>query len=126
MRRSLVSSKLGEWIKRYLLAELFAIAGALLGGLFAHFLFHNVLATALTATWGENVGYYAKVLSSDLKKVKLKHSRISFPAFFKVLRNIFIEFGPSEYLDSFIIRPIAIFLPPVSGESSPGFIPWKN
>jgi hypothetical protein len=109
-------SKILEWIKRYLPAEILAIMGALAGGMITHFLFHNQVITALGGTWGENIGFYGKILYSDIRDRSLRDERITFVGMLKVLRNIVIEFGPGEYLDSFVIRPAAMyFFPKVTG-----------
>lgn len=98
-----------EWIKRYLPAEIAAIIGALFGGLLTHYLFQNPIMTALGGTWGENAGYYGKILFDDFKKRKLKYGKVTLGGVLKILRNAIIEFGPGEYLDSFIIRPAAMY-----------------
>ena len=65
---------------------------------------------------GENIGYYGQILYTDIKARKEKDEKITLIGLLKVLRNTVIEFGPGEYLDSFIIRPAAMyFFPRVTG-----------
>lgn len=103
-------NKIVEWLKRYLPAEILSIIGALTGGMLVHFLFHNQVVTALGGTWGGNIGYYGQIIYSDTKKRKLKDGKTTLTGILKTFRNIVIEFGPAEYLDSFIIRPVAMYL----------------
>ena len=107
-----IIGKIKEWLYRYLPAEIVAIVGAMIGGLTAHLLFNNPVLTALFGTWGENIGYYGKILYSDIKERQKKDNKISFLGIVKVLRNTIVEFGPGEYVDSFIIRPMAMYLLP--------------
>ena len=114
--RNKIISKLTEWVKRYWPAEVAAIIGALVGGALAHCFFDEPITTALGGTWGENAGYYGLIIFRDLNKKKQKGEQITFPGVLKILRNIAIEFGPAEYLDSFVIRPAAMyFFPKLTG-----------
>lgn len=107
-------TKIKVWIKRYLPAEAFAIIGTLIGGSVVSIIFRNSILTALGGTWGENIGYYGFIILRDLKRLKEKHKKITVLIFVKLIRNLFIEFGPSEYLDSFIIRPFAMYIFPLT------------
>ncbi|MBD3362450.1 hypothetical protein GF362_01910 [Candidatus Dojkabacteria bacterium] len=104
--------KFVEWLKRYLPAEILAITGALVIGGLAHIIFQNGAVTALAGTWGENIGFYGKILYEDIRKRKQKDERITFIGMLKVLRGIIVEFGAGEYLDSFVIRPGAMYVFP--------------
>lgn len=119
-------SKLKEWIQRYLPAEIFAIIGAMVGGLVTHLLFQNPITTALGGTWGENIGFYGQILYQDIRKRRQKDEKITLVGLLKVLRNEIVEFGPGEYLDSFIIRPTAMyFFPTITGNVALGLFLGK-
>lgn len=105
--------KIKIWLKRYLVAEIFAILGALIGGILINIIFHNNILTALSATWGENIGYYGIIVIRDLHRLKLKHSKITVIIFGKLIRNLLLEFGPAEYFDSFIFRPFTMYIFPL-------------
>ncbi|PIZ95892.1 MAG: hypothetical protein COX81_00140 [Candidatus Magasanikbacteria bacterium CG_4_10_14_0_2_um_filter_37_12] len=49
--------------------------------------------------------FYSIIVYKDLKSRKIKDVGLSSLGFLKVLRNIIVEFGPAEYLDSFLLRP---------------------
>lgn len=102
-------NKLKEWIKRYLPAEIFAIIGAIIGGVLAHILSENLFVTAISATAAENIGFYGQILYVDLRERKIKDEKITFLGSLKVLRNIILEFGVAEYIDSLLIRPAAMY-----------------
>ena len=109
-------AKVIEWLKRYIPAEIAAICGALTGGLVAHYLFDNPIITALGGTWGENIGFYGQILFKDLQARRVRDEKITPAGVVKVLRNIVVEFGPGEYFDSFMIRPIAMYVfPQITG-----------
>lgn len=106
--------KIKIWIKRYLPAEIFATATAVLGGYMANNIVHNDVVVAFVATWGENIGYYGVIIVSDFKKSLLEHktnqTKYGMASIVKDIRNIILEFGPAETLDSFIVRPFTIYL----------------
>lgn len=104
--------KLKEWLKRYLLAEILGLAIVLLVSNLVYFLFGNIILAAFLGTWSENITYYGTIAYKDLKLRKQNHGQITFWGFLKVFRNIIVEFGPAEYLDSFIIRPFYMILFP--------------
>ncbi len=108
----MIYRKIIEWIKRYLPAEICAIIGAITGGLTIHFLFTNPYLTALGGTWGENIGYYGKIVYQDLKQRTKQDRKLSIIGILKTIRNLIVEFGPSEYIDSFIIRPVMMYIFP--------------
>ncbi len=101
--------KIKEWLRRYLPAEITAIIGAMAGGLITHYIFDNPILTALGGTWGENIGYYGKMLHVDIRaRIKVDET-ITLTGLVKVLRNSVIEFGLAEYFDSFLIRPLTMY-----------------
>ncbi len=119
-----MKAKIKTWLKRYLPGEIFGTIGALIGGSTINFIFHNSILTALGATWGENIGYYGVIFYRDLMKIKHKNNYLN--DIFKVIRDLILEFGPSEYFDSFLIRPLAMyFFPKVLNNLTLGLIIGK-
>ena len=105
-----MARKKHEWLRRYLPADIIALGTLFVGGAAAHYFFQNAIVTAFGATCGENVGYYGTILYADLRARKKRDKKLRFVGVCKVLRNMVIEFGPAEYLDSFFIRPAVIYL----------------
>lgn len=95
------------WLRRYLPAELAGTLGAILGGLLGGA--GNPLLAALGGTWGENLGYYGTVIARDLRARRARDGRLTVGGALRSLRNIALEFGGAELLDSFLLRPAAMF-----------------
>ena len=80
----------------------------------------NVL-TAFAGSAMASISFYGIITYNDVRK-SLKHHRkhdlnYGFVAYFKDLRNLIIEFGPSEILDVLAVRPFFMYLmPKVTGE----------
>ncbi|HNT29405.1 MAG TPA: hypothetical protein PKL83_00455 [bacterium] len=112
----MVKDKIKEWVKRYAPAEVVAICTALLGAGLFHLLFRNSITTALAGTWGENLGYYSVIIWQDTRRQsrdrRATGERYRAQDVLLLIRNLVIEFGPGEYLDSFIIRPGCMYLFP--------------
>ena len=107
-----MKAKIKTWSKRYLLAEIAAVFGALTGGIITNVIFNNSILSALGATWGENTGYYGTIVFRDLIGRKTEQKKINFITLLKITRNIVLEFGPAEFFDSFFIRPFAMYFFP--------------
>ena len=98
-----MKAKVVIWIKRYGWAEVMGFIGASSGGIVTNILFSNSIITALGGTWGENIGYYGSIIIKDSRKQN---------NFFKILRNLLLEFGPAECFDSFLVRPFTLYIFP--------------
>src|SRR4029077_5162183 len=90
--------RVGVWLRRYLLAEAFSIVGALLAAGAAWDLTnHNAALTALAGAWGETLAYYATML---VRELIANRGQV-----WLTLRDLVLEFGAAEALDSLLIRP---------------------
>ena len=105
-------NKLKEWFKRYAIAELISLVFALVFSNLSMLIFNNVIISAFVATWASNIGFYGTIIYKDLKTMKKKEKKLRGMSFLKLARNMLIEFGPAEYLDSFVIRPFYLALFP--------------
>ena len=99
-----IRGAIGRWLRRYLPAELICTPCALLFGGVTAELTGNAAAAALAATWGENVGFYGMMLGRELA------GRGGLRALPAAARDLFVEFGPAEALDSFLLRPAALYV----------------
>ncbi|MBI2129852.1 hypothetical protein HYU07_06470 [Candidatus Woesearchaeota archaeon] len=114
----MIKNKLKEWFKRYALAELTGILFALIFSNLSMFFFKNTIIAGFIGTWMDNLGFYGIIVHRDLNKRK-RNKKLNFLDYLKQLRNMIVEFGPAEYLDSFIIRPLYYsFLPYVIADYS--------
>lgn len=122
--------KIRNWIKRYLPAEILATILSIIFAYIAFLLTNNLIVSAFAGTWGDNLGYYGIIIYSDLKKSLSHHKKnklnYGWKSFLKTSRNLIVEFGPSELLDSFMIRPFTMwFFPFITGNLVLGIIIGK-
>jgi hypothetical protein len=78
-------------------AELVATPSALFFAWAAANLTGTAAAAAVAATWGENLAFYGMMLGRELAE---RGGLRALPA---ALRDLFLEFGPTEALDSFVL-----------------------
>jgi hypothetical protein len=90
------------WLRRYLPAELVCTATALLGAWLATVLTGSPATAAIAGAWGENLGFYAMMIGRELTHRGLR----ALPA---VVRDLALEFGAAEALDSLLLRPSLMY-----------------
>jgi hypothetical protein len=94
-----------QWLGRYAPAEAAAILGAVLAA-GAVDLFASAAATALAGAIGETVAFYAVIVIRDLRRRPGHPGR---RVTRRTLRNLLLEFGPAELLDTAVVRPLAMY-----------------
>ncbi|MBP7671075.1 hypothetical protein KA119_02170 [Candidatus Gracilibacteria bacterium] len=109
----MILKKTKEYAKRYLLAEIAGVTFAIIASTSVFFFTQNKILAAFAATWGENIGYYLAILLKEIHHSRQKHfleaQKYTLHSFSRNIRDIFLEFGPSEILDSFLVRPATMF-----------------
>jgi hypothetical protein len=96
---------------RYLPAEISGTVAAFLAGWVTRLLGGNIALIAFAGTWGENFGFYGyRVIGEARDCYRQANGEGHVKKLWKILRNLIVEFGPSELLDSFVIRPGAMYL----------------
>ena len=117
MATAKLSQKLREWLRRYLPAEVIATVTAIAGAAAAHHLTGSLVAAAVAGTISENIGYYGYFAITETARHYRSHKhhpplkRIGLTAA-KTVRDMLVEFGPAEFLDSFLFRPLFMYLGP--------------
>ena len=101
--------RLWRWVRRYAPAEVAATAGALLGALVGVRLAGPVGA-AVGGDLGEGLAFYAVVIARELRA---ERSAARPRSMRRLLADLLREFGPAEALDSFALRPLAMFAGPL-------------
>ena len=115
----MIKDKLKEWFGRYALAEFVALIIALVFSNLSMKLSGNIILSGFIGTWTDNLGFYGIITHMDLRKNIKRKGKLKFKDYLIELRNDIVEFGPSEYLDSFIIRPFCLsFFPYVISDYS--------
>ena len=94
--------KVREWTGRYAIPLVFGKIATILSANAGRLLFGNVIVAAFLGTWADNLAFYGLIAFRDMKKRKGRTAG----DFLKVARNMLVEFGPAEYLDSFVVRPL--------------------
>jgi hypothetical protein len=113
--------KVREWFARYAPAEVGAVLGALLAAALAQ-PFGVAAVTAYAGAIGDGVGFYSVLFVRDLRRrpAGTRGRRAA------TVRGLVMEFGPAELLDSFVIRPLAMYLAARSlGNATAGVIAGK-
>jgi ornithine decarboxylase len=95
-----------EWVRRYAPAEIAGIAGAVLGAI-AVDRFGLPAATAYAGAIGEALAFYGVLFVRDLR-VRLAAGRDR--AVRRTVRDLVLEFGPAEALDTLATRPLAMYV----------------
>ncbi len=104
--------KVVEWVKRYLPAEIFGAIGSVAGAWVVFSLTgHRILSVYAAVIW-ENAGYYGFIALREILKNqgKNKGDELGVINFIKSIRNLVLEFGPAEILDSLLIRPFSLYV----------------
>jgi len=96
-----MTARVGVWLRRYLPAEAASLVGALLAAQLAWTLSGSEAAIAVAGAWGETLAYYATML---LREVLTTRSGL-----LVTLRELGLEFGVAEALDSLLIRPAMMY-----------------
>lgn len=97
-----MSGRAGVWLRRYLPAETVSLLGALVAANVAWQLSdQNPALAALAGAWGETLAYYATML---VRELTANHGNLPL-----ALRDLVLEFGVAEALDSLFIRPALMY-----------------
>lgn len=103
-----------EWIRRYGLAEVAGTAAAIGGYWGGLALTDNRLAAAYAAALSESAGFYTVLILRDMVRdayaAGSRRGRYGPREMVRTCRNLFVEFGPAEVLDSLVIRPLCMGL----------------
>jgi hypothetical protein len=101
-----------EWARRYLPAEAAGLLTAAAGALIAHRLTGSAATTAIVASNCEAIGYYGTVGLSDLRRHRRAGGR-ALQAMLRTMRDLAVEFGPAEVVDSVLVRPALMYAGPI-------------
>ena len=111
--------KIREWLWRYTPAEIIATITALLGATLGHiFSDGSLVVAAYAGTIGENIGYYGYFAIKESLRHYRTHvhhatTRRVIVSGIKTVRDMLVEFGPAELLDSLVVRPVCMYLGPL-------------
>jgi hypothetical protein len=109
--------KLAEWTKRYLPAEIVGGCAAVTAAWTVHAVSSSRIGAAIAGSIGESLSYYACIAFRDLRHYHAHHRYHGSPkgrwrTGTRAARDMLIEFGPAELVDSFLARPIFMYSMP--------------
>lgn len=109
-----ISMKVKEWLQRYIPSEIAAITTAYIGFFYVLHATGNHTAASLASAMSENIGFYGVMLFREcfiaLRTAKQSQTKLGFKPILAITTGLIVEFGPSELLDSLVVRPITIGL----------------
>lgn len=108
-----MKTKLAEWLKRYLAAEIAGTITLSIGSALGYWLCDSKVAVACIATASELVGYYGVILYQDIRNSRRQSAYTTRKFFLVDIRRIICEFGVAEYIDTFVLRPFFMYKMPL-------------
>ena len=107
-------SRVGDWVRRYGLPEVMGIATALAGAALATRAGLPLPAIGYAGAIGENAGFYGTIVvrqvSADRRLARARREPYRARELWRTARELLLEFGPAELLDSLVVRPFAMGL----------------
>jgi hypothetical protein len=113
-----VRRKLREWVGRYLPAEILGTVTALAAAWTVHAASDSLISAAVAGTIGESLGYYGCIAVREVRYYDARHRHHGtlqrrWLTGTRTVRDLLIEFGPAELVDSLLARPLFMYLMPV-------------
>jgi hypothetical protein len=126
----ILKRKIKSWIYRYLPAELAGVIMAFTCSYLVGHFTHRPILLAYAASLGDNTGFYGAIILRDslaARKLRLQEGRsYVFRDSTRIARNMILEFGGAELLDSICIRPFFMYLfPHLLGKENAGILYGK-
>jgi hypothetical protein len=117
MIKSVILPKFSEWSIRYLPAEIIGSAAAFASAFCIHAATNSLMAAAIAGSIAETIGFYGYFAIRDGARHYARHSAHPRPrrmllTSLRTVRDMLIEFGPAEAVDSLFIRPFFMYTGP--------------
>jgi hypothetical protein len=104
--------KLSDWLHRYGLAECAGVSCALLASVTVRRVTGDAIAAAYGGALGESVGYSSVIILRDYlaaaRGARAAGRLLGVRDAGKITTGLIAEFGPSAFLDTFVVRPFAM------------------
>jgi hypothetical protein len=112
-----IRRKLREWVGRYLPAEILGTVTALGAAWTVHAASDSLISAAIAATIGESLGYYGCMVVRQVRYYDTRHrhhgrTKRRWLTGSRTVRDLLIEFGPAELVDTVLVRPLFMYLMP--------------
>jgi hypothetical protein len=107
--------RLRAWVRRYLPAEIAGTAAALAAAWTVHAISGSLVSAATAGTIGESLGFYGCMAIREAVRLDACHRDQAAPKRLwltgtRTVRDLLIEFGPAELVDSLLVRPFCMYL----------------
>jgi hypothetical protein len=112
-----IRRKLREWFGRYLPAEILGTLTALAAAWTVHAASDSLISAAVAGTIGESLGFYGcmavrEAFRNDARQCHHGRGRRLWLTGSRTVRDLLIEFGPAELVDTVLVRPLFMYLMP--------------
>ena len=98
-----IAQRMSVWVRRYVPSEVVGTMVAVMSATVAAGLGANTVMIALAGAWGEVLGFYLPLL---VREFSAQRDEAPLPrASWYALRNLLLEFGAAELLDTGLLRP---------------------
>ena len=104
--------KIKDWANRYIPAFIVGTAAALIFSNIARNNISNAVIVAFLGAWGATISYYLFILVRDIINRRRKTKEDISIVFLKTVRNMFVDFGVAEPLDTFVVAPFFFYMAP--------------
>jgi len=115
--RKSIKPKIKRWVKRFLPAEVVGTVVAIVVSSFTHYYTNNAIIAAYAGSLSETIAFYTTIIIHDTltasKRLKEEGKTLSPRGFAYLLRNILLDFGIAELLDSMLLRPFCMYVFPI-------------
>src|SRR3954452_15834698 len=116
-RKQNIKAKIKGWVKRFLPAEVVGTIVAVVVSTFTHYYTKNAIIAAYAGSICETIAFYTTIIIHDAliasKQLKEEGKTLSFRGFVYLLRNILLDFGVAELMDSLLLRPFCMYIFPI-------------
>jgi|SRR5215211_337173 len=107
--------KLKEWSRRYLPAEVLGSCAAVTAAWMVQIVSGSPIGAAIVGSLGESLAYYGCITLRDLRRHHSQQHRPAslWPTGTRAARDLLLEFGPAELVDSLLARPLFMYWMPM-------------
>jgi len=102
-------SAIRPWICRYVPGEILGTLSAIMGSSLGFMVTRNNVFAAYFGSLSENIGFYGYMFYLQITTSR----KYGFSRILESIKYIVLEFGFSECLDSFLVRPLCLFIFPL-------------
>jgi hypothetical protein len=117
MRFRGIKIKAANWARRFLPAEIGGTITAVACAYAATNITNNRVTIAFAVSVAETIGFYLTIIVTDVllakKKLQPENMSLTFRQLLLIFRDILLDFGPAEIIDSFVSRPLFMYVFPL-------------